>query len=216
MDKRQPNEKRPSEHKRAQPTPWYAWPFVALKHLLFIAASLIVIEWSGVLGEVGSHAHQRLIEQLESLLQSVNVSDSLVQSITQLLMEGIPYLILDFEGVTQWLQPYWEGMVYVLLALGLRILMLVASYPLFLLTLVLALLDGLVVRQQRIARVARETETVHYYAKQLLPWVVMLGGYVWLWLPGVTSVPVRWVLVLNIVLCGCVVQKTMASYKKFF
>ncbi|MEZ9997913.1 DUF4400 domain-containing protein [Vibrio lentus] len=214
------NEKKQTpEHKapqRPQPTPWYAWPFVALKHLTIISAALIVIEWTGFFGEVGSHAHQQLVALLDGLTHALALSPSMTLHLNDILLQGITYLNVDFQGGTQWMQPYWEGAVYVLMGLALRALMLFASYPLFVLVMTLALIDGLVVRQRRIAKVARETETVHYYAKRLVPIVAIIGGYVWLALPAFITLPIHWVLMSNLVVLSWLFQKTVASYKKFF
>ncbi|GLO64058.1 hypothetical protein MACH09_45660 [Vibrio sp. MACH09] len=202
------------------PTPlkWYQWPFAAIGHLLGIWCLLILFEWTVFLwgASVGEHAKEILFTQL-SLMQNdyPGILNRFLPHLAWIIEQCNSLLALEFHGFFSVLTPYWHGVVYVTLALLARIALLIYAYPLFILAMFLGMFDGLVVRQRRTAFVARETETVHFYVKKTLPWVVMGSGYLWLFIPGIIAVPPSLLLLPGAILTGLLVQNMFASYKKF-
>ncbi len=199
---------------RDEPTPWYGLPFVALGHLFWIWLGLIAFEWIGF--DVGVHAKRVFITEL-TLLQADH--SQLYGRLMHWLAMGIkaltPLLTLSFDGAFAFLQVYWQGAVYVSLALFLRVLLLGFCWPLFLLAVFLGAFDGLVSRQRRTAFMGRETETLHYYSRKWLPMVVIATSYLWLFIPGVWAVSPMWMLLPGAALTGVLVRSSVASYKKY-
>lgn len=203
---------------RKEPTPWYGLPFVALGHLFWIWAGLILFEWFGPLWQasIGVHAKQVFMTELALLRTD---QPGVVERVMHLLAWCIdaitPLLSISFDGIFTFAQIYWQGMVYVSLALFIRMALLCFCWPLFLLALFLGAFDGLVARQRRTAFMGRETETTHYYSRKLLPSVVIATSYLWLFLPGVWAVSPMWMLLPGAGLTGLLVRSVVASYKKY-
>ena len=198
------------------PTPWYGWPFVALGHLFWIWVLLVLIEWLCPWWVVGEHARHLFWAQIYSFEASLPGSnDKLLPLISHYLTYAAPVLNLEFQGGFAFLAPYWQGVVFVTLSLLMRILVLVYCYPLFLLACFLGAFDGLVTRQRRVAFVARESETVHFYSRKTLPLLVIGLGYLWLALPGVMVMPASALLLPGCVFVGVFVRIACASYKKY-
>ncbi|EGU41189.1 hypothetical protein VII00023_06152 [Vibrio ichthyoenteri ATCC 700023] len=203
---------------RSEPLRWYQWPFAALGHLMGIWVLLILFEWLGGIwgNEVGTHAKSTLLLQLDALQADYpGVLNRLLPWVSELILNFSDVLSLNFTGTFAFITPFWHGAVYVTLALMVRIALLFFAYPLFLMAMFLGAFDGLVARQRRIAFVARETETVHYYAYKSLPWVVMGCSYLWLFVPGIVAISPSLMLIPGVVATGILVQQTLASYKKY-
>ncbi|RSD31724.1 DUF4400 domain-containing protein [Vibrio pectenicida] len=191
------------------------WPLSALVHTALIWVLLIAVEWSGHLGPAGQHSRTVFLDLIQSLESQPGAQQWVFMLFQWILEHARPLVEVSFINNMAWLQPYWESVVYVTLSLITRILLLVMALPLFVLVVVLAFLDGLIVRQRRIAMVGRETETIHYYAKRLMPWSAALTGYVWLLLPGFYPVGTQWLILPGLSLFGLMVHQSVASYKKF-
>lgn len=201
---------------REPPTPWYGWPFVALGHLFWIWLLLVLIEWLCPWWIVGEHARSLFWAQIQSLDTHLPGSnDKLLPMVNHYLTYVTPALNIEFQGAFGFLKPYWQGVVFVTLSLLMRVLVLVYCYPLFLLACFLGAFDGLVIRQRRVAFVARESETTHFYSRKALPLLTIALGYVWLALPGVMPVPASVLLLPGAVLIGVLVRVACASYKKY-
>lgn len=204
--------------KRDDPTPWYGWPFVALGHLFWIWCLLILIEWFAPLwGETtGLNAQRLFLQQLDNLHQEMPGSvDRLLAILADWMEHVAPILSIEFTGLFAFLTPYWHGVVYVTLSLLARIGILLFCYPLFLLVFFLGAFDGLVVRQRRVAFMARETETQHFYSRKGLPLFVIGLSYAWLLLPGIWSVSSFGLLLPGAILTGLLVRTAVATYKKY-
>ena len=191
------------------------WPLSAVFHTCFIWALLVALEWSGYLGPTGQHSRSIFIHLIESLESQPGAQQWVFVLFQWILDHASPLVEISFDNSMPQLQPYWVGAVYVTLSLITRILLLFMALPLFVLVVVLAFLDGLVVRQRRIAMVGRETETVFYYTKLLMPWSAALTGYLWLLLPGVYPVESQWLILPGVGLFGLMVHQSVANYKKF-
>ncbi|GLT19577.1 hypothetical protein GCM10007938_33590 [Vibrio zhanjiangensis] len=191
------------------------WPLSAIFHTGIIWVLLVALEWSGYLGPTGQHSRSTFIHLIESLESQPGAQQWVFVLFQWILDHARPLVEVSFVNGMSWLQPYWQGVVYVTLSLITRLLLLVMAMPLFMLVVILAFLDGLVVRQRRIAMVGRETETIHYYAKRLMPWAAALTGYLWLLLPGVYAVATQWLILPGVGLFGLMVHQSVASYKKF-
>ena len=192
-----------------EPLRWYQWPFAAIGHLLMIWVLLILMEWlCGLWGqEVGVHAKTILLLQLDALQADYpGVLARLLPWASDLILRFSGALSLTFTGMFSFLTPYWHGVVYVTLALMVRLSLLVFAYPMFLMAMFLGAFDGLVIRQRRIAFVARETETVHYYASKSLPWAIMGCSYLWLFVPGIIAVPPSLILIPGVIATGFLVK----------
>uniref|UniRef100_UPI00261E67CF DUF4400 domain-containing protein n=1 Tax=uncultured Vibrio sp. TaxID=114054 RepID=UPI00261E67CF len=124
-------------------------------------------------------------------------------------------LSLEFHGVLAFATAYWHGVVYVTLALFVRVALLFLSWPLFLLAIFLGAFDGLVSRQRRTAFMGRETETTHYYARRSVFITMMVAGYLWLFIPGIWSVSPIFFLLPAAAVTGLLVRASVASYKKY-
>ena len=201
-----------------EPLRWYQWPFAALGHLFTIWILLILFEWLGGWwgNTVGEHAKMTMLLQLDALQADFpEALNRLLPWLSTFMSQFSDALSLTFTGSFSALTPYWHGVVYVTLALLARIALLIFAYPLFLMAVCLGVFDGLVVRQQRIATIARETETVHYYTYRALPWAVMGCSYLWLFVPGIVHVPPSLILIPGVVTTGLLVQQAVASYKKY-
>ncbi len=206
------------ESKRDEPTPWYGWPFVALGHLFWIWCLLILAEWlSPLWGEVtGEHAKILFLSQIDALNVELPGSvERLVVTLSQWMSQLMPMLTLEFQGALAFLTPYWHGLIYVSLSLTARILVLFYCYPLFLLACFLGAFDGLVVRQQRKAFVARESETAQYYSRKSIPVIVVGCSYVWLIVPGFIVLPATWILLPSAIMTGFLVRTVCGTYKKY-
>lgn len=150
---------RTQQVRRDEPTPWYGWPFVAFGHLFWIWCLLILIEWFAPLwGETtGLNAQRLFLQQLDNLHQEMPGSvDRLLAILADWMEHVAPILSIEFTGLFAFLTPYWHGVVYVTLSLFARIGILLFCYPLFLLVFFLGAFDGLVVRQRRVAFMARD------------------------------------------------------------
>ncbi|NOI26655.1 DUF4400 domain-containing protein [Vibrio mediterranei] len=207
---------RQTQTQSESPTPWYGWPFVALSHLFWMWCLLLLMEWLWPWWQVGEHAKSLFFTQLDSLHTEVPGS---TQRLTPFIMQWSehikPWVTMSFQGWLVFIEPYWQGAVYVTLSLAVRVLILFYCYPLFLLACFLGAFDGLVTRQRRVAFVARETETLHFYSRKLLP-IIMIGlSYLWLFVPGLVVMPASWLLLPGAVCIGLLVRLVVASYKKY-
>ncbi|MEZ9025169.1 DUF4400 domain-containing protein [Vibrio sp. 10N.222.54.A1] len=204
--------------KREEPTPWYGLPFVALGHLFWIWVLLILIEWVAPLwGQVtGQHAKTVLVEHITLLQSDQPHLAAKVMGLVNALSQRIETLLsIEFDGALAFANVYWHGVVYVTLALFVRVALLFFSWPLFLLASFLGAFDGLISRQRRTAFVGRETETTHYYARRAVSMTMIGAGYLWLFIPGVWPLSPTLVLLPAAGMTGLLVRTSVASYKKY-
>ncbi|WP_305840116.1 DUF4400 domain-containing protein [Photobacterium leiognathi] len=211
------------QHKSQPTTPtpktaWYWWPFLCIEYLFYSWCILLLAEWFGHYWgwTVGEHAKATFFSQL-ALLQDdfPQLTQQIIDHVLIMFEWAAVLASIEFVGVFSAITPYWQGMVFVTLALIARIIMLISFYPLFLLALFMGLFDGLVVRQRRIAQLDREHVTVHYHSKRGLPWIVGGAGIVWLILPGLWPMHPLVVLLPCAMMSGVMMRIVIASYKKY-
>lgn len=203
---------------RKEPIPWYGLPFVAIGHLFWIWGGLILFEWFGPLWGVSIGVHAKTVFMTELALLKTdlpNVVERVMGLLAQCIDAIAPLLSMSFDGALAFVQVYWQGAVYVSLALFIRMALLFFCWPLFLLGAFLGAFDGLVARQRRTAFMGRETETTHYYSRKLLPYAVIVTSYLWLFLPGIWAVSPMWMLLPGAFLTGLLARSAVASYKKY-
>lgn len=214
----QSKQKKQDTNKEVKHTPWYWLPFKGIEGILMIWLVLIIAEWCGPFWgwTVGQHAKDTLLIQV-ALLDGDH--PGLAQQVTYYILrifEQCQALIdVEFTGWFSGLTPYWQGVVYVSLALVARVVILMGFYPVFLLALFVGLFDGLVVRQRRIAHVERETVTVNYYSRRMLPHTLVWAGSLWLIIPGLFPLHPVWLLLPSAIVSGMMMRIAVSSYKKF-
>ena len=214
----QSKKKNQDTDKDVKKTPWYWLPFKGIESVFLIWLVLIIAEWFGPCWgwTVGKHAEETLLMQIALLDEDY---PGLAQQVTHyilLIFEQCQALIsLEFTGMFAGLTPYWQGTVYVSLALIARIVILIGFYPVFLLALFVGLFDGLVVRQRRIVHLERETVTVNYYSRRILPHTLFWAGSFWLIIPGLFPLHPVWMLLPSAIFSGVMMRVAVASYKKF-
>ena len=79
----------------------------------------------------------------------------------------------------------------------------------------MASVEGLMVRQRRIAHFGRETVTMNYHAKLLLGPLGFYATLIWLIIPGIWPVHPAWILLPFAIVMGLTVRLFVSSYKKF-
>ena len=201
-----------------QKTAWYWWPFLCVEYLLYSWCFLVLAEWFGHYWgwTVGEHAKATFFSQL-ALLQDdfPELTQHIIDQVLIIFTTAEQWAMIEFVGVFAPITPYWQGMVFVTLALIARMIMLVSFYPLFLLALFVGLFDGLIVRQRRIAQLDREHVTIHYHSKRGLPFIVGGAGVIWLILPGLWPMHPLVVLLPSAVISGVMMRIAVGSYKKY-
>lgn len=127
---------------------------------------------------------------------------------------------LESPGINAWEQwlyhygrAYIESVIYVSVTFVIRVLIIVFTSPLFLLTALAGLTEGLMLRDRRKFGAGRESAFVYHHARRyVMP--LMLGSWI-LYLSLPFSVHPNVILVPSALLFGLAICITSATFKKF-
>ena len=212
------NPKETKKTQSEQTTPWYWFPFSCIEYLFYAWMLLIIVEWAGPLWDwtVGKHANEVFFAQLALLKADFpGLTQNIIHHVLFMFNYAQTLTSIEFVGFLAPAAPYWEGLVFVTIALAARVIMFASFYPIFLLALFVGLFDGLIVRQRRIAHLDREHVTIHYHSKRLLPTFMLISGITWLVLPGLWPIHPVWILLPSAIIVGAMMRMVVSSYKKY-
>lgn len=214
----------------ATPLSWLGRASAALLGSLLFS---LIVEWAGIAflwPEQGAeHSHMMMNEELgwfaENVTQSLLVA-SPVNQLETLLHQTWQWLFIDTGFIpwleqmrnkdTLWLQladTYFQATVYVTLTFVLRIFILLLATPLFMLTALVGITDGLVRRDIRRFGCGYESGFIYHHAKRTVIPVFFLAWIVYLSLPF--SVNPCVILLPAALLFGISVSITTGSFKKY-
>ncbi|EGZ4347897.1 TIGR03747 family integrating conjugative element membrane protein [Salmonella enterica subsp. enterica serovar Portland] len=141
--------------------------------------------------------------------------------ISDKLQKGIAALIASLNGqsglfwtetVTTVIHCALLSAANVTLTFLLRLAILLQALPLFVLTITISLVDGLVRRDLRRFGAGHESGFVYHHARRMIGSSLAATGLVWLMLPFVL-VP-EYILVPGVIVMGLVISTTIGTFKK--
>lgn len=194
----------------------------------------LLTEWTGITllwPEQGAeHAHRLMIHELrwfsDNVIQSIVIVDP-VTHLERALEKTYQWLFVD-TGLINWLahsapvgsdtwrywsQVYLLASVYVMLTFVLRLFILLLTAPLFILTTLLGIIDGLVRRDIRRFGNGYESGFIYHHARQAIRPVFLLPWMVYLAMPFSVNPDV--ILLPAAGILGLVVSIAVGAFKKY-
>ncbi|HCM7228897.1 TPA: TIGR03747 family integrating conjugative element membrane protein [Klebsiella aerogenes] len=194
----------------------------------------LLAEWLGITlvwPEQGAeHAHQLMSQELrwfsDNVIQSIVMADPTTH-LELALEKTYQWLFVD-TGLASWLahtgptgsatwrywsQVYLQASVYIVLTFVLRLFILLLTAPMFILTTLLGVVDGLVRRDIRRFGSGYESGFIYHHARRAIRPVFLLPWMVYLALPF--SVHPDLILLPAAGLLGLVVSVAVGSFKKY-
>lgn len=193
----------------------------------------LLAEWVGIAQlwpELGAeHAHRLMDHELRwfsaNIVQSIVMADPTTH-MERALEKTYQWLFVD-TGLTAWLSHaataekawrYWsevylQASVYVVLTFVLRLFILLLTAPLFILTTLLGIVDGLVRRDIRRFGSGYESGFIYHHARQAIRPVFLLPWMIYLALPFSINPDV--ILLPAAGFLGVVVSIAVGSFKKY-
>lgn len=218
----------------ATPLTWLGHIVATLLTALFLR---LVVEWVGIAffwPEQGAeHAHQMMNRELAwfsgNIVRSVVMADP-AGHLNQALLQVWQWLFVD-TGALAWgeqqhyrfladsanwrhgLNTYLQATVWTVLTFTLRLFLLLLTAPLFVLTTLVGLVDGLVRRDIRRFGSGYESGFIYHHARRTLRPVVFLPWLIYLALPFSANPNV--ILLPAAGLLGLVISVAVGSFKKY-
>lgn len=189
----------------------------------------IIFEWIGITwfwsDEGYRHSQQMMMAELswfeshftESLLHSAPVQ--LVQTtLAQVndwlfIKSGIRTWLSDAGWVGHYGRAYLESIVYVTLTFCIRVMIITFTLPLFLLSALVGLTDGLVRRDLRRFGRGYESSFIYHNAKRTVLPIMFIAWAVYLAIPF--SLHPNWILLPAAALFGLAISVVSGSFKKY-
>jgi integrating conjugative element membrane protein (TIGR03747 family) len=194
----------------------------------------LLTEWVGIAllwPEQGAeHAHRLMIHELswfsDNVIESIVIADP-VAHLERVLEKTYQWLFVD-TGLMNWLahstpaesdtwrywsQVYLLASVYAMQTFVLRLFILLLTAPLFILTTLLGIIDGLVRRDIRRLGSGYESGFIYHHARRAIRPVFLLPWMIYLTLPFSVNPDV--ILLPAAGLLGLVVSVTVGSFKKY-
>lgn len=114
--------------------------------------------------------------------------------------------------VFQYIGAYIEATFYVVVTFFIRLLIIVLTCPIFILTAFVGLIDGLVERDLRRFGVGRESAFKYHHAKRLIGPIMIIAWVVYLSIPF--SIHPNMILIPSAIFFGFIIRTTAANFKK--
>lgn len=197
----------------------------------------LLAEWLGAVffwpQQGAEHAHQMMNQELawfsDNIVRSILVADPAgvaEQALTQVYRwvfvdtgviawgERVSYRFL--ANTADWhngLDTIIQATMYTMLTFVLRLFLLLLTLPLFMLTITVGIIDGLVRRDIRRFGSGYESAFIYHHARQAVRPVLFVPWFIWLALP--LSIHPGIILWPGAVLSGLVVSVAVGSFKKF-
>ncbi|TYG35302.1 TIGR03747 family integrating conjugative element membrane protein [Lonepinella koalarum] len=196
----------------------------------------LVLEWLGIAfvwnDEGYRHSQQMMISEM--LWLSENLTLPIFQhtpiELAQSVIQFVHYWLFDFTGLSQWLSnpqtmgkwEYWlyhntrayiESIIYVIIIFIIRLFIIVFTSPLFFLTALSGLAEGLMLRDLRKFGAGRESSFIYHKARRwIMP--IMIGAWIFYLSIPVSIYPIL-VIAPAAALFGLSICITAASFKKY-
>lgn len=203
--------------------------------LFFSLFLSIIIEWIGmafIWEEPGAGHSQAVMEQEFTWFSAEFRQGLLYSKPVELISEGIQtvhYWLFVQTGIQAWLDgpgsstisqllyqyfgAYIEAMLYVIVIFMIRLAIIVLTCPLFVLTGLVGLIDGLVQRDLRKFGIGRESAYKYHYAKRYISPIMLLAWMLYLSVPF--SIHPNFILIPAAILFGWTIRVTASSFKKY-
>ncbi|EHW7084038.1 TIGR03747 family integrating conjugative element membrane protein [Salmonella enterica] len=188
----------------------------------------IALEWLGDAffwrNTCASHSEQVLQATWQWWRSSAGAPEWLVEDleiVSDKLQQGIAALIASLNGQSGlfWTEAVVTVIRCALLSAGnvtltflLRLAILLQALPLFALTIIIGLIDGLVRRDLRRFGAGHESGFVYHHARRMIGSSLAATGLVWLVMP--IFLEAGYVLVLGTIMIGLVISIMVAAFKK--
>ncbi|EBZ5774472.1 TIGR03747 family integrating conjugative element membrane protein [Salmonella enterica subsp. enterica serovar Redlands] len=215
----------------ATPLSWLGKASAALIGSLFFS---LIVEWLGIAfiwPEQGAeHSHRMMNQELGWFADNVTQSLLLLNpagTLDSLLHQTWQWLFMDTgfipwierlrhqpeEHWIHWFDTYIQATVYITLTFVLRVFILLLTAPLFILTALVGIIDGLVRRDIRRYGCGYESGFIYHHAKRTVIPVFFLAWIIYLSLPF--SVNPCLILLPAALLFGCVITVSVGTFKKY-
>ncbi|MCX8967303.1 TIGR03747 family integrating conjugative element membrane protein [Erwinia psidii] len=215
----------------ATPLSWVGKVIVTLIGSLFFS---LMVEWVGMAffwPELGAeHSHRMMNEELgwfaDNVTYSLLVADPAAH-LDLILHQTWQWLFIDTGFMSwverlrhqpeghwiHWIDIYIQATVYITLTFVLRVFILLLTAPLFILSALLGIIDGLVRRDIRRYGCGYESGFIYHHAKRTVLPVFFLTWMIYLSLPF--SVNPCLILLPAAGIFGCVITVSVGTFKKY-
>ena len=189
----------------------------------------ITLEWLGEAffwrNTCASHSEQVLLATWQWWKSSAGAPMWLVEDlaiVSDTLQKGIATLVHSLNGQSGllWTEAVTTVIRCAVLSSGnitltflLRLAILLQALPLFVLTIIIGLIDGLVRRDLRRFGAGHESGFVYHFARRMIGSSLAATGLVWLTVP--VFLKAGYILVPGAILIGLVISLTLGVFKKY-